>query len=62
MHCATAFNANHSLEGPVDAHWSENVNFFFFFLQKCAYFSIGDYCVQNLSYQLQTGFKRILKG
>ena len=33
----------------------------FFFIEKCI-FSNEDYFVQNLTYQLQTGFNRILKG
>ena len=45
---------------PVDRKRQNIVVVVFF--QKSAQFSNGDNCVQNFSYQLQTGFNRILKG
>ena len=59
MHWAKAFHANHSLDGSMDACWSENAKYV---LQKRSLFSNGDYCVQNLQYKLQMGYNHILKG
>ena len=59
MHWATVFHANHSLDGAMDACWSDHAKYV---LQKRSLFSNGDYCVQNLRYKFKMGFKHILKG
>ena len=39
MQWATAFYANHSRDCPMDAHWSENAKYCFFY-RKVQYFLV----------------------
>ena len=57
---ATDSNENQILDGSVYARWSKNAKYCFY--RKSAEFSNGDYCSQNCSCQLQTGFNQTLKG
>ena len=55
MHWAAAFYANHSLDGAMDAHWSENAKYCFF-TEKCIVFK---WCMilGELTISVRNGFQ-----